>query len=182
MTTYVLHGGNTAKDSEENKLFFRQFTSSVLLCYFARNKSEWSQLFERDKAKIDPHVRMSVVHNIADLKAKLPSTNALYVAGGEQEYLEPYIKDLSKLKMLLDGKTYIGSSMGAFLASEHYILSYDRQDSSRIYDGLGFVHVNTLCHWNIENHKEQKIKMLKEKYPEIPILLLNEEEFTTITV
>ncbi len=182
MTTYILHGGKTSVDSVGNKQFFRLFTSNVLMCYFARNKSDWAQLFTHDKAIISTKANISIVENIPDLYANLPHANILYVAGGEQEYLEPYIKDLSLLKSLLNGKIYIGSSMGAFLASENYVLSLDGQHTDTVYSGLGFVPYNILCHWNIEKNKEKKIAMLKGKSPDSPILLLNEEEFTTITI
>jgi len=59
MTTYILHGGRTKKDSIDNKLFFKQFTSlvpkdnvKILLCYWAREKETWNELFENDKLKI----------------------------------------------------------------------------------------------------------------------------------
>lgn len=101
----------------------------------------------------------------------------LYVVGGDAELIEPCYKDLSELKTKLDGKIYAGSSMGAFLASEGYVLSFDSQDSDTKHHGVGLLPIQTLCHWDIEGEKEMKLKLLDSVKP---IIVLNEGEFVTI--
>ena len=193
MTTYILHGGQTSKISPHNDLFFRLFTSlirkdrvKILMCYWAREKKTWNELFERDKFKIlkqsDKKVALEIVDNDSNLFKQLYEVDVLFVSGGKQEFLEPYIPKLNQLKAALRDKIYIGSSMGAFVASKHYVLSYESQNTDNIYKGLGLVPFNILCHWDIEIEKDKKIKMLKEKDPQIPILLLDEEKFSTFVI
>jgi peptidase E len=190
MTTYILHGGMTSRKTADNDCFFRQFTSlvdkqtvEILFCYFARKREEWEALFERDQTAVrnncDRDAELIMVEKVNDIYKKIIYADVIYFAGGEQEYLAPFIPDLRSLKESLDGKIYIGSSMGAFLASQNYVLSYDRQDTAHVYQGLGLVPFNTLCHWNVETMKQEKINFLKEVDPEKPVILLDEEKYIT---
>ena len=193
MTTYILHGGRTKIDSASNNLFFRQFTDTVpknqvkiLLCYWAREKKTWNELFENDKTKILKESTKKVDINIIDVSENLPTqlkeADVFYFSGGEEEFLRPYISHLQFLKKALDNKVYIGSSMGALLASKYYVLSLSNQNEDTVYDGLGLVPYNILCHWNIETNKDKKISMLKEKDPQTPLLLIEEEKFEVLEV
>jgi len=193
MTTYILHGGRTKIDSASNNLFFKQFTDTVpknqvkiLLCYWAREKETWNELFENDKAKILRESTKKVDINIIDVSENLPTqlkeADVLYFSGGEEEFLRPYMSRLQFLRKVLDNKVYIGSSMGALLASKYYVLSLSNQNEDTVYDGLGLVPYNILCHWNIEANKDKKISMLKEKDPQTPLLLIEEKRFVTIKI
>lgn len=86
---------------------------------------------------------------------------------------------LGGLKEKLEGKIYAGSSMGAFLASKGYVLSSDGQDTNTVHEGVGLLPIQTLCHWDVENKKEQKLKLLK-KASGLPILALDETKFVKI--
>jgi peptidase E len=193
MTTYILQGGKTKIESINNELFFRQFTelvpkdnANILLCYWAREKKNWNELFENDKTKILKQSIKKAIINIIDtvesLKTQLKEADVLYFSGGEEEFLRPYVSELGFLKEALNNKIYIGSSMGAFLASKHYVLSLSRQNEDTVYDGLGLVPYNILCHWNIEKNKQKKIDMLKEKDSQTPILLIEEQQFEKIII
>jgi len=92
------------------------------------------------------------------------------------------MSQLNFLKEALHNKVFIGSSMGSFLASRHYVLSLSDQDEDIVFEGLGLVPYNVLCHWNVETNKNTKIAMLKEKNPQSPILLIEEEKFEVITI
>ncbi len=188
MTTFLLHGGATSKDLEGNNLFFGQFAElvnkskiKVLMCYFSRPKENWQKLFDRDSVKVTNNTTKQVEFHIPedaeDLKEKLPSFDVLYVAGGEAELIEPYYQELAFLKTDLEGKVYAGSSMGAFMASEGYVLSADAQESGSMHKGLGLLPIQTLCHWDVEDKKEVKLKLLSS---DKPILALNEGEFVTM--
>lgn len=188
MTTYLLHGGATSKDLEGNNKFFGQFTElvsknavKVLLCYWSRNKNEWQKLTDRDTTKIkassEKEVSFHVVENVEELFSLIDDYNVLYVAGGDAELLEPYYEKLSGLKAKLNGKVYAGSSMGAFMASDAYVLSFDGQDSGTQHKGLGLLPIQTLCHWDVEQNKEEKLNLLDKKKP---IIVLNEGEFVRI--
>lgn len=193
MITYVLHGGNTKIDSVSNDVFFKQFTDvvlkdnvKILLCYWAREKNNWNERFEIDKAKIlkqaTKQVEINLVDTVENLFTKLKDADVLFMSGGEEEYLRPYISKLLQLKDALNDKVYIGSSMGAFLPSKHYVLSLNGENTDAVFDGLSLIPYNVLCHWNIEKNKDKKISMLKEKDPQTQILLLEEEKFITLSI
>ncbi len=188
MTTYLLHGGGTSKDLPGNGRFFAQFTElvnrnevKILLCYWSRNRDEWPKLTDRDTTKIKNNaikqILFHVVEDLADRFSKIDDYDVLYVAGGDAEQLEPYYKDLSQLKEKLSGKVYAGSSMGTFLASESYVLSFDSQDSDNKHQGVGLLPIQTLCHWDVEVKKEMKLNLLDS---DKPIIVLNEGQFITI--
>lgn len=193
MTTYILHGGRTKIESASNELFFKQFTDlvkkdnvKILLCYFAREKNSWRELFENDKIKIFKQSTKKAEINIVDtvdfFMRQLKEADVLYFSAGEEEFLRPYMAKLNFLKDELHNKIFIGSSMGAFLAAKHYILSLSRQNEDIVYEGLGLVPYNILCHWNVEKNKEIKINMLKEKDPQTPSLLIEEEKFEKLVI
>lgn len=186
-TTFVLHGGMTSIDSVDNDLFFRQITETVeknevstLLCYWARPKDEWDELFASDTAKItrltSKRISYTMAMDVDDLYLKLATADILYVRGGEPELIEPFLPQLSELKNKLNGKVYLGSSMGAFIVSKHFVLSIRKQDDSTVHQGLGILPISTLCHWNVEKKKQFKIDILQKEDPTLPIVLLDEQK------
>jgi peptidase E len=193
MTTYILHGGKMNIESDSNEIFLKQFTEliqkktvKILLCYWAREKNRWFKSFEIDKATILKHsskkAQINIVETVESLAIQLNEADVLFFSGGEEDFLRPYISQLGFLKTALKDKVYIGSSMGSFLASTNYVLSLHGQKEDTVYGGLGLVPYNILCHWNIENNKDKKITMLKEKDPQTPILLIKEQRFEKIIV
>jgi len=191
MTTFILHGGATSKNSPTNDLFFDEFTKLVdkpkvhiLLCYLARKPDEWEKLRTKDTAKIckntHKQVTFHVVKNSDDLLTSIDQSDVLYVAGGDATLLEPNYHKLMPLKNKLHKKVYAGSSMGAFLASQAYVLSFESQDAKAVHTGIDLLPIQTLCHWNIENKKQTKLALLMESNPSLPIFTLNECQFITL--
>ncbi len=187
-TVFILHGGKTSIDSSQNDEFFLQSTELVeknsvhiALCYWSRVKEQWDALAAQNQDKItkqtSKQVKFSVVQSVEDLYIKLEQADVLYVAGGEEELIEPYLQKLSQLKEKLKGKVYLGSSMGAFIVSSHYVLSLSTQNENKVYKGLGILPINTLCHWNVENKKQHKINLLRKADSKLPIVLLDEQRF-----
>lgn len=190
MTTYILHGGMTSQEVPEKNKFYAQFTAltdkqevKIIMCYWARERSIWESRFEGDKEKVlkntNKVVKFYVPETSEDLAHLLSEHDVLYVAGGEAEFLEPLYEKFSRLSEKLEGKVYIGSSMGAFLVSESYVLSLARQAENEVHKGVGLLPIQTLCHWNVEEKKLHKLKLLRE-HSSSPIITLNEKEFITI--
>jgi peptidase E len=190
MITFILHGGETSQDCPDNDVFFKDFTAlvkkdhiKILLCYFARQRKEWNDLQARDSAKIARHTKKLVEYfvpqNSHELLSKINECDVLYVAGGKAELIEPIYDELKPLKEKLQNKIYIGSSMGAFMASTCYVRSFDSQDDRHVHKGLGLLPIQILCHWNIEQNKELKLKLLSENSDQ-PIVTLAETKFITI--
>ncbi len=189
MTTFVLHGGKSSVDCESNNNFFQQFTAlvdknsvNILLCYWSRDRKEWNQLAKRDSTKIRKNtaklVNITIVEDVQNLFSSLDKFDVFFVAGGSTELLELYYPKLGELGKKLAGKVYIGSSMGTFLVSEQYVLSRNNQKSDEVHKGLGLLPIQTLCHWNAEQKKQEKIQMLKNS-SHLPILVLDETKFST---
>ncbi len=187
--TFILHGGDTSKDTSENGLFFKYFTEFVdkgdvriLMCYFTKAKDTWEARLESDRSKIAQQTTKNVIVSLAkdpeDLLDQLDSHDVLYVAGGEAQPLESYLPQLRDLRDKLIGKVYLGCSMGAFIVSAQYVLSFEKQGPVEVHYGLGLLPISTLCHWNIETKKGQKVELLKQAAPATPILVLDEGRFT----
>lgn len=190
MTTFLLHGGKTSIQNAENESFFKQFaelvpkdTVTVLFCYFARPKSDWEKLMARDAATIRRNTTKTIVMVLAespsDLLEKISTTDVLYVAGGDADPIEVLYANLAGLAQKLEGKVYAGSSMGAFMASTQYVLSYEDQRQGEIHQGLGLLPIQTLCHWDLEEQKNQKLQMLRASSAQ-PIIVL--KEFETVVL
>ncbi len=184
-TTYILHGGETSRNTPDNDLFFKYFTHFVdkdevriLMCYFAKEKNIWDSRLESDKNKIarqtTKKVSVSLAQNADDLLEKMDSTDVLYVAGGDAEAIEAYLPALKNLQEKIRGKVYLGCSMGAFIISSHYVLSFEKQAESEVHHGLGLLPISTLCHWDIEKKKELKVGLLRKAASDKPILALDE--------
>lgn len=189
-TTFVLQGGETSREHPSNDKFFQHFTDlvnkdeiTIIMCYWSRNRSRWQAAYDRDCAKVlkqtSKKVNFILTENPANLKKGLDSADVLYVSGGDAEPIEKLLPELTWLKEEIKGKVYLGSSMGAFIAGEKYVLSYDAQDTKNVHQGLGFLPVNSLIHWDMENKKEEKVKMLQQ-VSDLPILTLDECEFVKI--
>lgn len=190
MTIFILHGGATSTDNEQNKRFFQQFTADIdkdeikiLLCYWSRSEEERLSILERDKITIlknsSKKVIFEVAENSIDLFTKLKKSDVLYVAGGDPELIEPHYQRLDGLKEALEGKVYLGSSMGAFLASSSYVVSSSKNKRDFVQSGVGLLPLQLLCHWDVEKKKELKRNLLI-KYSSMPILSLNEFEYVEI--
>lgn len=187
MTHYILHGGATSTENDKNDRFFRQFTASVdkpevtiFLCYWARgDQAAQQKVIERDTPRIlrnnNKEITLIVAENPEDLFAKLENADVLYVVGGEPEHIEPYYAELADLKQALDGKVYLGSSMGAYLISQSYLTS-NNSSKRDVTEGLGILPIQTLCHWDAVTDKDQRLNSLKA-YSEAPILTINEFEY-----
>ena len=190
MTTFLLHGGKTSIQNPENESFFKQFadlvpkeTVTALFCYFSRPKSDWEKLTARDLATIKRNTTKTIVavlaENPSDLLEKISAADVLYVAGGDADPIEALYPNLAGLAQKLDGKVYAGSSMGAFMASTQYVLSYEDQRQGEIHLGLGLLPIQTLCHWDLEEQKDQKLQLLHASSAQ-PILVL--KEFETVVL
>ena len=168
----ILHGGATSTNSPDNDKFFSYFTSlvdkneiKIMMCYFAREENRWNTLLERDTPKVMKNtgkkVEFHIPKNPKDLLDKLDDYDVLYVAGGTAKPIEALYPDLEELRDKLEGKIYLGSSMGAFMVSSNYVLSVDEQDTLSVHKGLGLLPINCLVHWDVEPNKDKKIEMIK---------------------
>lgn len=185
MITYVLHGGNSRANTADNEKFFGYFSNligkqkiKILFCYWSRERERWGEHIELQKQKIltqasGKTIEFDLVENEDDLIPKLKEADVFYVVGGEEYLIKPYYQILSKAKKYLDGKVYIGSSMGVMIAVESFVLSLTEQEENKVFEGLGWLPIQVLCHWDIEQKKQMKLNLL-DNHGKEPILVLDE--------
>lgn len=194
MTTYVLHGGATSMSDPKNEAFFSQFTGladsdsvTIAICYWARSRDRWDALFDRDSSMIlegtTKSVNLLVSETVDDLLNDVERADVLYVSGGSitEVFLE-HMEELKQLATLLDQKVYIGSSLGAYLASSLYTRSVDFHTSTRAHYGLGLIPLGVMCHYDTDEHRDEKMKLIHKTDPEMPILILNECEWVRLVL
>jgi len=193
MTTFILHGGQVALKNLSNTEFFEQFTCltkkpsvQIGACYWARPKEDWTKILQRDKGLIKAQTskKFSLISlaNPAELLEKLSVLDVIYVAGGDSEPIEKLYQQFGNLGPKLKNKVFIGSSMGAFMASKNYVLSFDCQNDTEVHQGLELVPFNILCHWDKETKKSEKVQLLTEIDSKTQILKLEETEWLKIEV
>lgn len=190
MIRYLLHGGNYKPTNDRNNAFFRDISVQcesphphILLCYWATEVQTWQSRAKKDSTRINSlspkkHT-FDVVLTPADLHTKLATADALYVSGGEAPPIEHHLPHLGFLRESLQGKVYAGSSMGAFIASNHYVLSNEDQPTD-LRSGLSLITWNILCHWDTDTRRSSSLATLKNADPNIPILTLRECEYVSL--
>lgn len=187
MTTIILHGGASKIHNPSNDKFFSLFSSlttkrkiSIAMVYWARPRETWDDVFNRDKPRIlsqtDKTIYFTIPETPGQLMQQMSTIDVVYVAGGDAPNIEPLYKSLGGLKEALKGKIYLGSSMGAFMASTNYVLSSDEKDTTTVHPGLGLVPINVLCHWDVEPNQQMKEKLLTD-YSTLAVVKLKETEF-----
>ncbi|MEI8232842.1 MAG: Type 1 glutamine amidotransferase-like domain-containing protein, partial [bacterium] len=143
MTAIILHGGATKLQKPSNDEFFSLFTSlvdkqavSIAMVYWARDRETWNDVFNRDKPRILSQTSKTIHFDVPEtpelLLQKMSTLDVVFVAGGEAPNIEPLYSRLGGLKDALKGKVYIGSSMGAYMASANYVLSSDERDANSV--------------------------------------------------
>jgi hypothetical protein len=194
-TTAIIHGGATSKPVEANDNFFKQFTSNsesiegkleILACYWARPEEQWERLLDRDGGRIDEFSEreydITILDKKPDISEELAAADVIYIAGGQADLIEPFYQRFRDLRELAAGKVIIGSSMGMFMLSQHYILSSDDGPvEMTVKEGLGLLDINTLAHWDIEPQQTEKISAL-QKNSDYPTIALDEGEWAKIYI
>lgn len=177
MTKFILHGGNTSVENKDNEAFFSEFTKdflvekkiSILLVYFAKDESKWSDLAKQDVDKISKISKRKSIHfEIAregKFEEQIKSADVIYFRGGDTYKLLEKLKKIEKLKTLLLGKTIAGSSAGVCVLGKYF---YDN-DYDKFDEGLGVINYKIFCHYDesslelvkkLDEYKE-KLKILK---------------------
>ena len=172
MTTYLLHGGAELHNRPGNPRFYKRILELVagnevriLLCLWSRPKDQWEQrrkqLLELIQSETNKKVIVDTIDDPTSLQSTVPNYDAFFLAGGDAERLESYYPNLDNLKNIVQKKIYIGTSMGAFIVSNSYVFSYSAQKPG-VQKGLGILPINTLCHWDIEKSKTEKLELLQK--------------------
>lgn len=186
-TTFILHGGESSRNTQANKSFFTHIVDHVhknkldILCvYFARPKHRWEESFEEDRA-IFHELCSSKSLNItmADLeiqvlRRQIQKSDIVFINGGLHGCLKETLNTLGNFPTLIRGKTVVGISAGANILSKYYWSSV-AQD---IREGLGILPIKLICHYEPTDTAEvQALERYKEK---LPLHKITEEHFEII--
>lgn len=188
MTKYILHGGKTGIDCEENNKFFKEIVadladySKVLLIYFARDEDTWENRLSEEEKKFNlaaggKKILLTVAtKNIPQLIEDIKDSDAIYICGGDTEKLIDAMKNVPDLKNLLQNKTVAGSSAGAYILSKYYY----SKDLNQIGEGLGVLPIKSFCHYLTTDEKE--IKELEDFKEKLELYKIPETKFMVLKV
>lgn len=183
MTKFILHGGETSRQSIHNRNFFTEMIKNkskdirILLVYFARPKEKWSYLLEDDKRKFlaastDKILEFTLASKkpLAFIK-QIKAMDVIYIRGGSNDLLKKYFPKIKNLPALLKGKVIAGSSAGANLISKYYFAT----DIRKIRSGLGLFPIKVFCHFFKRDKKE--LEKLKRYGEELKVFAIPETQF-----
>ncbi len=191
MTKYILHGGATSRESEDNRNFFLEMikglsgTVNILCVYYARkDKDKWAFDLENDKQKFSKVVTDQTLNfEIADEDTnifieQIKKADVIYMRGGESTHLlQEYLEKVDNLENLWKGKVVAGSSAGAIVLAKYY---YENGHEERPYNkGLGILPIKAFSHYT--DGESDKLEKLKEFGENIEtIYKIPEEKFFVI--
>jgi len=177
MTKYILHGGNTSTQSEDNNKFFFEIIKdlpspiNLLIVYFSREDEEWPKLLKQDKKVINSIAEgKSINFVLADKDTKkfvqqVKNADAIYMRGGETSMLKKALIGIKDLKGLFDNKVIAGSSAGAYVLSRYYMSSRGEMG-----EGLGILPIKTFAHYEESRKSElDKLKHFGDKLTTYPL-------------
>lgn len=158
MTKYILHGGETGVQNEHNKAFYQEwvasfsddYTPTILLTYYSRPRENWHDLMKSDQERFDRYTNGRKVNfvlandDLDEFKNQVKESDVVYVRGGSSEKVIEYLRPIAhKLREMVDGKVYAGSSAGVMCVSH-----YARSNTSDWKKSLGILPINSIVHWN----------------------------------
>lgn len=186
MTRYILHGGETGRQSVDNQKFFNESTNSlssdaIILCvYFARDKELWLEMFEQDKINFSSSSQQKIFNfTLADdkipvLKEQIKKADVIYLRGGDTEMLKKALSKIQNFNELWQNKIIAATSAGAYILSKYYYSN----SRDNIYEGFGILPIKTFCHYTEE--KSAKLEKLKKHGEDLKTYAIPEEKFFII--
>lgn len=153
MTKFILHGGFTRKDTESNRLFFKEFlhdvprNGNVLLVYFA-SRTEGTvavsaeQIQKLEILSRDKNLKF-IIADTENFLNQIRQSDAIYIHGGSTSKLLNILRMYPDLKLMVEGKTIAGSSAGTYA-----LACFSPSHSEEVVrEGLGLVPLRVICHY-----------------------------------
>lgn len=189
MIKFFLHGGKLGDNVKENTLFLNELikgastkTPVILLVYFARDESEWKDLYKIDVErikKLESSRNLSPQYIIASknkLENEIKSSDIIIIRGGEVEPLIKEFKKIKDLKTILDDKIIAGSSAGAII----FCNDYYNPETKSIIICLKIIGRTIVVHYD-ESVKNELNKLISQK-DKNKLLKLKEYQFEIVLV
>jgi len=186
MTKYILHGGKTSHQSEDNHHYFLETINidkkdlNLLIVSFAREIEIWEEKFNQYKQIfLDLNSGKKINFVLADPNAEIfikqiQNADIIFIMGGETIRLMSYLKNIPNPKELFKDKIISGSSAGANFLSKYYYTINGKEVRS----GLGILDIKTFPHYDQTLNRE--LEELKNYREDLPIYTLEEEKFEIV--
>lgn len=185
MTKFILHGGETSVENENNRNFFKEIVKDlsrphILIVYYARDKSDWPELLNGDAQRFKKANAEAIIEladeDIHTAIKQILTADVIYVRGGKTLKLYNKLKEIDSLKEVIKNKVVVGSSAGAFVLSKYFYSN----DLKQMYEGLGILPVKVIAHYSKELESVyNKLIRFKE---DLPIYSLRETEYKVVNV
>lgn len=188
MTKYILHGGFTRKDNDLNRTFFEEVVrdvpdgGTILLVYFASKGLDELEKSAEDATNFQKQSHEKnltfLLANEKDFMEQVKKADAIYMRGGSTPKLLEILRKYPDLKECLDGKTFAGSSAGAY-AIGCYSPFHDDESGGEVRKGLGLLPLRVVCHYESPDlpPNPRALASLKNMTPELELLLLKDFEW-----
>ena len=177
MTKYILHGGNTRENNQDNNGFYKEMAAGlsgevkILLNYFARSEREIEVLSQQDVYKFKTNnpnrILNFIIASLENFAQELLNCDVLYMRGGSTELLLDGLSKTKNIRELFNGKVISGSSAGAYALCKYYF----GNDSRKVGEGLGILDLKTYCHFDEQKDKDV-VSAIKNYKEDLPILVL----------
>lgn len=189
MTKFILHGGYSDRENQNNDLFYeemlkdKQDNTTILIVYFAKDKEEWKQKFDLHKqAFLKAAGDRKIIFEIAIEDAFLDQirrAEVIYIHGGNTKRLLETLEKFPDFSKELNGKVVAGESAGAYVLSTYYYSA----SVGGIQKGLGILPVKVICHYQSDRHptNDDPIELMKEYPGDLELIVLKDYEWKTIT-
>ena len=175
MTKFILHGGYTSIDCENNKNFFLSAVEGLenpktLLVYFAREEDTWDERYKEDKGRFKGETKMASKENFSE---EIEEADVIYLRGGDTELLLTELREVD-FKDLIEGKVVAGSSAGAYALVKYFY----NNDNTTLKEGLGILNVKVFCHYTDDD--KENLENLKNYKEDLKTYVLRDGEFVVV--
>lgn len=188
MTKVILHGGTAGSSERPSNNFLKEMLLStkndlrILSIYFASDREKWdvylkqdTELFKEAGKENSTTFHIEAADTTVDqLTQQIRSSDVIYIRGGQNiEALQKGLAAIADLRSLLDDKTIVGSSAGAYVLSSYYL-------SRRfgIQEGLGIFSIKVSAHF--EESMVKDLEMLKVYKEILPTYAIPEQQYVVL--
>ncbi len=183
MTKYILHGGATSVQNQNNKNFFLEITkwwANILIVQFARKKEIWDDILtnvgkELQDLASDKELKISLAsENTTEFRNQIQKADTLYIMGGNTHILQDYLEKIPRVDKLWTNKTIAGSSAWALVLAKYY---YENDDDT-YNKWLGILPYKIFCHY--AKDKSKFLDKLENFWDNTEIITIEETKFIII--
>lgn len=184
MSKYILHGGFTSEDNEQNTKFFTECFSdtpqngNVLIVMFASendgDEGYYNNLCDRLRKYSNKQITFEKA-NRDEFISQVKKASTIFFQGGDTNRLISALKKYENLRELFLDKTIIGSSAGAY-ALGRFGTSHDEV---HIDEGLGILPLRVVCHYQSDKlpPSDTSLEEINNTHQELELVLLKDYQY-----